>query len=69
MCKRIQNIKINVIMVLNYDVKMIKQVLPFCIYMGQDMMKGTLYGCDNQNQAIVTCAKYYMFRAFPENLK
>ena len=33
----------NVIMVLNNDVKMINQVLPFCILMGQDMMKGTLW--------------------------
>ena len=33
----------NVIMVLNNDVKMINQVLPFYIYMGQDMMKGTLW--------------------------
>ena len=27
------------------------------------------YGRDNQNQANVTSAKDYMFRAFPENLK
>ena len=31
-------------------------------------MKGTLCR-DNHNQANVTSAKYYMFRAFPENLK
>ena len=37
------------------------------IYMGQDMMK-VPYGRDNQNQANVTSAKYYMFRSFPENL-
>ena len=55
-------------MVLKNDVKMINQVLPFCIYMGQDMMK-CAYGRDNQNQAYATSAKYYTFRAFPENLK
>ena len=27
------------------------------------------YGRDNQNQTYVTSAKYYIFRAFPENLK
>ena len=30
------------IVVLNNDVKMIYQVLPFCIYMGQDIGKGAL---------------------------
>ena len=55
-------------MVLNNDVKMINQVLSFCTYIGQDMMK-VPYGRDNQNQANVTSSKYYMFRAFPENLK
>ena len=37
--------------------------------MGPDMTK-IPYGRDNQNQANVTSAKYYldMFRAFPENL-
>ena len=51
-------------MVLNNDIKMINQVLPFCIY-----GPGYDNGRDNQNQADVTSAKYYMFRAFPENLK
>ena len=51
-------------MVLNNDIKMINQVLPFCIY-----GPGYDNGRDNQNQANVTSAKYYMFRAFPENLK
>ena len=27
------------------------------------------YGCDNQNLAIVMSVKYYLLRAFPENLK
>ena len=51
-------------MILNNDIKMINQVLPFCIY-----GPGCDNGRDNQNQANVTSAKYYMFRAFPENLK
>ena len=55
-------------MVLINDVKMMNQVLPFCIYMSLDMLKGTLCR-DNQNQTIVTSAKYEMFRVFPENLK
>ena len=34
------------------------------------MTKGTLWtGCDNKNLANVTSAKYYLLRAFPENLK
>ena len=48
--------------------KKINQVLPFSIYMGQDMRKGT-HGRDNQNQANVLSAKYDMFRAFSEKLK
>ena len=53
-------------MVLNNDVKMINQVLPFCIHMGQDIGK-VPYDQDNQNQANASSAKYYMLREFPEN--
>ena len=57
-------------MVLNNDVKMINQVLAFCIIYepGYDE-RCLMVGRDNQNQAYVTSAKYDMFRAFPENLK
>ena len=51
-------------MVLKNDVKMINQVLPFFIY-----GPGYDNGRSNQNQANVTSAEFYMFRAFPENLK
>ena len=53
-------------MVLNNDVKMINQVLPFCIYMDQEYGK-VPYDRDNQNQTNVSPAKCYMLSAFPEN--
>ena len=55
-------------MVLNNDVKMINQVLPFA-YIWARILQKVPYGRDNQNQANVTYAKDYMLRTFPENLK
>ena len=56
-------------MVLNNDVKIINQVLPFCIYIWARIRGKVPYGRDNQNEANVSSAKYYMFRAFPETFK
>ena len=57
---------------MNHSINLIYMLLIFLkyiqVHMGHDMTKGTLW-LSSSKLANVAAAKYYLLRAFPENLK